>query len=174
MVLPGRGPGGAAASETSPSCARGSLPAWDAGCGPQGYGSTGLNQVLAESGAPKGVLYFHFPDGKEQLAAESMALAGGELGAHMGAVFRQAPEPAAAIARLGDLFATELVNSGFREGCPVATVALDAADRSEPIREACNGVYRSWLERLATYLRGQGAGAAQASELASLVFASLQ
>ncbi|MGW2312246.1 TetR family transcriptional regulator, partial [Actinomadura luteofluorescens] len=46
----------------------------------QGYHGTGLNQVLAESGAPKGSLYFHFPDGKEQLASESVALSGRAVG----------------------------------------------------------------------------------------------
>jgi hypothetical protein len=36
----------------------------------QGYASTGLQQILSESGAPKGSLYHYFPGGKEGLACE--------------------------------------------------------------------------------------------------------
>jgi TetR/AcrR family transcriptional repressor of lmrAB and yxaGH operons len=138
----------------------------------QGYNATGLNQVLAESRAPKGSLYFHFPEGKEQLAAEAVAVAGGELGERIAAAVAAAPGPAEAVARIGDLLAHNLEQSGFQEGCPVATVALEAAGDSEPIRSACDAAYASWLRGLAGYLHGQGVDEAEA--LADLVLSSLQ
>jgi TetR/AcrR family transcriptional repressor of lmrAB and yxaGH operons len=45
----------------------------------KGYNATGLNEILAESGAPKGSLYYHFPKGKEQLALESINSAGEKI-----------------------------------------------------------------------------------------------
>jgi len=37
----------------------------------RGYHGTSLNDILEQSGAPRGSLYFHFPGGKDQLAIEA-------------------------------------------------------------------------------------------------------
>ena len=42
----------------------------------QGYNATGVNEIVARSGAPKGSLYFHFPGGKEELAMQAMMSSG--------------------------------------------------------------------------------------------------
>ena len=42
----------------------------------QGYPATGLNEIVKESGAPKGSLYYYFPDGKEQIVSEAVLFAG--------------------------------------------------------------------------------------------------
>lgn len=140
----------------------------------QGYGATGLNQVLAESGAPKGSLYFHFPQGKEQLAAEALSLAGGEMGVRMADAVGAAGGPEDAVVRLGELLARGLRDSDFRDGCPVATVALEQAGDAGPIRDACRQTYDVWLTGIAERLRGWGADDAEAAELAELAMSSLQ
>ncbi|MGW7088348.1 LmrA/YxaF family transcription factor [Streptomyces sp. NPDC054871] len=140
----------------------------------QGYGATGLNQVLAESGAPKGSLYFHFPRGKEQLAAEAVALAGGEMGARMASVVGSAGGAEEAVLGVGELLARGLRESGFRDGCPVATVALEQAGGEGPISDVCQVTYGSWLSGLAEAFRAWGAADEEADELAELVMSSLQ
>lgn len=140
----------------------------------QGYAATGLNQVVAESGAPKGVMYFHFPGGKAQLAAESVAVAGAELGARMATAMAEAADVRSAISALGDLFTADLEASDYQDGCPVAPVALDGGDQSQPVLDACAAVYGAWLAGLATYLNRQGIPSAEAAELASVIFTSLQ
>ncbi|GAA0633913.1 TetR/AcrR family transcriptional regulator [Kutzneria viridogrisea] len=140
----------------------------------QGYQATGLNQVLAEAGAPKGSLYFHFPGGKEQLAAESVAMAGTEFADGLRAVLAAAPNPAQALENVISLLAEQLRATDFREGCPVATVALDVASDSEPIRAACVQVYEGWLELIAEHLRAHGFAADRATALATVALSAIE
>lgn len=132
----------------------------------QGYHATGLNQVVAEGNAPKGSLYFHFPGGKEQLAAESLALSAGEVQERL----RSVTDLDDAL----DLFAAQLVASDFRDGCPIATVALDAAAESDQIRTACASAYGSWRAVLTDFLVRQGIHVDRAPGLATTVLAAVE
>ncbi|XVV04410.1 TetR/AcrR family transcriptional regulator [Actinosynnema sp. CA-248983] len=118
----------------------------------QGYHATGLNQVLAEGGAPKGSLYFHFPGGKEQLAVEAVNLAADDLCTALRAVFDSTPDPLQALEEVIAMLGERLERTDFREGCPISTVALDASAESEPIREACASAYDSWQRVIADHL----------------------
>lgn len=140
----------------------------------QGYHATGLTQLTTAGGAPKGSLYFHFPGGKEQIAAEAVRLSGARTGELLRAVVDGAPDPATAIDRVADALAGFLTESDFRRGCPLATVALDAAAESEPIRDACSDGYSSWHAVLSGYLAGQGLVDGRADELATVVLAALE
>ncbi|WP_447005459.1 TetR/AcrR family transcriptional regulator [Saccharothrix isguenensis] len=132
----------------------------------QGYHATGLNQVLAEGGTPKGSLYFHFPGGKEELAVEAISLAGNDLRDALAAVLDAEPDPVKALAQALELLGEDLLASGFRKGCPIATVALDAAADSEPIRLACEEAYESWQSVIAARVGDDG--------LATVVLAAIE
>jgi len=57
----------------------------------QGYHGTGLNELLERSEAPRGSLYHYFPGGKEQIGAEAIARAGGQVAAAVVHLLRAKP-----------------------------------------------------------------------------------
>jgi TetR/AcrR family transcriptional repressor of lmrAB and yxaGH operons len=114
----------------------------------QGYAATGVAQILDVSGAPKGSFYFHFPGGKEQVAAEALSLAGSEIEQGLRRLAAQAGSPAELITQFVDRQALALAESGYRDGCPIATVALEMASESPAIRTACEKIFESWIAAL--------------------------
>jgi TetR/AcrR family transcriptional repressor of lmrAB and yxaGH operons len=140
----------------------------------QGYAATGLNEIVAASGAPRGSLYFHFPGGKEELAVTAMQGAGARLAGAIEAVLGSSEDVGEALARLVDGLAAGLVDSGYANGCPIATVALEAAGTSEPIRDAAAGAFDSWLDALRRRLRAAGLDSEDAARRAVLVLAAIE
>lgn len=110
----------------------------------QGYHATGLNQITRESGAPKGSLYYHFPDGKEQLALESIQLTARFVSEQIANGLNISPDPVTAIQD----FITDLAGRFEKEECkggvPIASIALETSLISEPLREACQTAYGSF------------------------------
>jgi TetR/AcrR family transcriptional repressor of lmrAB and yxaGH operons len=140
----------------------------------QGYAATGLTQILEVSGAPKGSFYFHFPDGKEQLATEAVRLADAQMRALIGELLDQHPSPKEAVDALADTFAAWLARSDYTEGCPITTVALEQSATSPALQQACSDAFRSWQQLLAQHFRSAGHPHAAADHLATLVVCALE
>ncbi|WP_328908157.1 TetR/AcrR family transcriptional regulator [Streptomyces sp. NBC_00234] len=120
-----------------------------------GYFGTGLNQVIAASGAPRGSLYFHFPGGKDQLVGESVRRAGETIADAFGNLADSSSPVEEFVDGLLRHLGDRLQESGWRKGCPVATVALETAATSDPLQEACSEVYTSWEAALRARLAGR-------------------
>lgn len=140
----------------------------------QGYHATGLNQIVKEAHAPKGSLYFHFPGGKEELAQAALDDAGAQTRRELMAVVLAQRDPSGAIEAVVEWFAERLVASEFADGCPVATVALEAAATSQRLQAACSRHYREWQSTTAAYLVQHGMSPADAEAAAALTVASLE
>ena len=141
----------------------------------KGYFATGLNEIVQHSRAPKGSVYFHFPGGKDELAAAALAQMGRAWQDHLtSALAHQPANPRRDIERICEVLADELESSGFAHGCPLATVTLETAAEHEALRALSAEHFRGWEALIEARLRAGGVAAAQAAPLATLVLSSIE
>src|SRR5271155_2560911 len=103
--------------------------------GSQGLTATSFSDVLADSGAPRGSIYFHFPGGKTELARDAVRWTSEQVMAHI----RMGPatSPAEIVCHFVSLFQHVVEASHGAAGCAVAGVTIDLpADDDELMAEA--------------------------------------
>lgn len=140
----------------------------------QGYGATGLNEIVAASGAPKGSLYFHFPGGKESLAVAAMTREAHVLRDAIAALLDSRADVIEAIGSVIDTLAAGLERSGFQDGCPLATVALEQAARSDTMCDAAAAGFNSWVEQIEQRLLDAGLAEDAAHRKALLLLSAIE
>jgi TetR/AcrR family transcriptional regulator, lmrAB and yxaGH operons repressor len=138
----------------------------------QGYHATGLAEIVAESGAPRGSLYFHFPGGKDELAIAALRASGDQWRARIHAAIAGITELGDSIDAIVAVLADELEASGWDHGCPVAPVALEAT--SEPVRATIVDHFASWLALSEAHLAGFGVPRDRARSLAVVAVSSVE
>ncbi|MBC8080117.1 MAG: TetR/AcrR family transcriptional regulator [Gorillibacterium sp.] len=140
----------------------------------QGYHATGLNQIIQESGAPKGSLYHYFPGGKEQLAIEALNRGRMFITQRLRSHMESDLSPIEALQALLTAFIAAMENSEFAGGMSVANIALDTANTSEGIRMACAEAYDEWIGVIGAKLISHGMEANKASEIAHILHAIIE
>jgi TetR/AcrR family transcriptional repressor of lmrAB and yxaGH operons len=118
-----------------------------------GYQGIALRDILASAGSPRGSLYFHFPNGKEEIAVAALT--------HAADAVRQAIVGAAKASKSADEFliriargmAADLERSGFKEGCPIAPTALEMSGSSELLTAVARNAFQSWELEIASGLQ---------------------
>jgi len=139
----------------------------------RGYAGTGVNAVLEAGAAPKGSLYFHFPEGKESLGVRAVELAAEQYRAVIAAA-AAAGDAAEAVGHVLDQVAEELVAADFAAGCPVAVVTLETSAHSDRLRAACEAAYDSWIALVREHLVAHGVAPGEATALAETVVSTVE
>jgi TetR/AcrR family transcriptional regulator, lmrAB and yxaGH operons repressor len=139
----------------------------------RGYHGTALQDILVAGGAPRGSLYFHFPNGKEEIGLATVALGAEAVRAFI-AQAAGAATMEAFLTALARGMGANLEASGFNEGCPIATTALETAAQSDALGAATRAAFQSWEAEIARGLRRFGMTAADAGPAATAILSLLE
>ncbi len=140
----------------------------------QGYNATGVKQIVTEAKAPFGSVYHHFPGGKEELAAAAVTISAGRYGELIPMVLDAAPDLPTGIRWFFAGAGEHLKETGYEDACPIATIALETASVSEPIREACHTAFEAWLAELQARAERAGLDATTSRQLALVMLSALE
>jgi AcrR family transcriptional regulator len=140
----------------------------------QGYGGTGLKQVLAQAEAPFGSLYHFFPGGKEQLAEDVLRTGGAFFLALYEAIAAEAGDLETTVRDFFVGGGETLVATDFHDACPIATVAGEIASTHDVLRQATADAFESWLAAIAEDAEAVGIAPDRARVLAVNVLALLE
>lgn len=140
----------------------------------QGYYGTGLNEIVKESGSPKGSLYHYFPEGKEQIVAEAVIQSGNETAHRIRLGLKDSSNASKAISEFILKIAEQVELSGFAAGSPLTAVAMETATKSERINLACREAYLMLQVAFKDKLLESGYTKPKAEELATFIVASVE
>jgi AcrR family transcriptional regulator len=138
----------------------------------RGAAGVTIDEVLARSGAPRGSVYYHFPDGRNQILAEALRYSGDSITAM---IDDAAGWGAKALLREFIEFWERLLTDGdFTAGCPVVAAAI-GSDDDEPKLSAEAGVILSrWCTALTQAFANDGFNDDDAASLAVTSIAALE
>jgi AcrR family transcriptional regulator len=139
----------------------------------RGAAGVTIDEVLARSGAPRGSVYYHFPDGRIQILAEALRYSGDLITATIDeAVDRGAK---ALLREYVKFWERLLIDGDFNAGCPVVAAAIGCGADDEPELSAEAGaILGRWCTAMTRAFVAEGFGDADAASLAVMTISAME
>ena len=137
----------------------------------RGYCGVGLNDIIEESGIPKGSLYYYFPKGKEQLAIAAIENTKKLVMEDIKHIFNKTSNLIDALQAYVYELSKVFGEGGDPIGSPIGTIAGEKHSTSEPIRLACEATFKSWQSIYMERFIEAGYAEQQATSLATVFHA---
>ena len=136
----------------------------------QGLHGTSFAAILAETGAPRGSLYHHFPTGKDELVAAAVDEAGKVL---RDALAGASGKPAAAVVEhFLAIWRAVLTRGECDAGCAVLAVTIEGA--LPELRARAAATFQSWSTLLGDLLTQGNLPRKQAQAMAVTMIAAVE
>jgi TetR/AcrR family transcriptional regulator, lmrAB and yxaGH operons repressor len=138
----------------------------------RGVSATSLSDVLADSGAPRGSIYHHFPEGKAQLAEDAIRWTSERVLAHQRTC--PATTPSEVLRWFIEMWRQVVRTSRGVSGCVVAGVAIDTVASEPGLIDLVRSTFRSWIDLLTEQLETAGVPGDRAAPIALATVAGME
>jgi len=137
----------------------------------RGAAGVTIDEVLARSGAPRGSVYYHFPNGRTQILAEALRYSGESITAMIDDAAGWGGR--ALLREFVDFWQRLLTEGDFAAGCPVVAAAVGCDDDPKLSAEA-GAILGRWCTALTQAFVNDGFDDDDAASLAVMSVSALE
>ena len=137
-----------------------------------GLEAANFSDVLARSGAARGAIYHHFPQGKSELTRAAVSWTGDRVRANIEAV--RGDDPSQVVTAFLEAIRPVVGEASGGTSCAVAAVVLEAGQRDATLTETAHLALRSWIAALDARLLLAGAAPVVARQVSVLLITFLE
>jgi TetR/AcrR family transcriptional regulator, lmrAB and yxaGH operons repressor len=138
----------------------------------RGAAGVTIDEVLTRSGAPRGSVYYHFPEGRNQILTEALRFAGDSITAIIDDAVGKGG--IALVRNFVEFWEHSLAASDFNAGCPVVAAAIGSADDDPALSLVAGEIFDRWRAALSRAFVADGFDDADAGSLAVTCIAALE
>jgi len=144
----------------------------------RGYNATGVGEIVAAIGVPKGSFYTYFAS-KDALACEVVDTYWAQGAKRLSRLARAADSPVSGLRAYFHELRDKIVASDFRRGCLIGNFSAEMADQSETMRARLAAAFGSWQGAIADLIEqarasGEIASGSDPAELAAILINSFE
>ena len=137
-----------------------------------GLEAANFSDVLARSGAARGAIYHHFPQGKSELTRAAVSWTGDRVRANLESLHGDTPSQV--VTAFLEAIRPVVGEASGGTSCAVAAVVLEAGQRDASLTETAHAALRSWVDALEASLVSAGAAPVAAHQVAVLLITFLE
>jgi len=136
-----------------------------------GVAGMSFTEILQTSGAARGAIYHHFPQGKNQLVAEAAERFGDRVRGALGELDGADPQAVAEAFVASVRPVVQASITGY--SCAVAAASVGSSDDDE-LRRTAGGAFTAWLRELTDRFAAAGLPEKKAADTAALLISMLE
>jgi TetR/AcrR family transcriptional repressor of lmrAB and yxaGH operons len=137
-----------------------------------GLTGAGINQLVARSGAPKGSVYYYFPEGKRQITGEALTLYAQRVAVAFERALSSKRKAGDKIRALFRHVSDRFEEGVFEQSCAAGAVTLDLDAEVVAIQPIIAAAFASWQAVIANHLPIRSR--ARRESLAGLVLSAIE